>query len=78
MEVQVELGDSSFKDTIKDLEAVEKKLEHALQSTLNIHAQVHLVEPVLCPVLKGKQSVSLITGIYKEGFLCLLSNCLFL
>ena len=54
MEVQVELGDSSFKDTIKDLEAVEKKLEHALQSTLNIHAQVHLVEPGSLPRSEGK------------------------
>ncbi|MCI9576085.1 MAG: phenylacetate--CoA ligase [Clostridiales bacterium] len=54
MEVQVEMGEQMFSDTVKNLEAVEKKMESALQSTLNIHARVRLVEPGSLPRSEGK------------------------
>lgn len=54
MEVQVEMGVSMFSDTVRNLEAMERKLEHALQSTLNIHAKVRLVEPGSLPRSEGK------------------------
>lgn len=54
MEVQVEMGVSMFSDTVRNLETMERKLEHALQSTLNIHAKVRLVEPGSLPRSEGK------------------------
>lgn len=54
MEVQVEMGDQLFSDAVRNLEAVEKKVEHALQSVLNIHARVRLVEPGSLPRSEGK------------------------
>ena len=45
MEVQVEMSPEMFSDTVKGMEAEEKKIEAALQSTLNIHAKVRLMAP---------------------------------
>lgn len=54
MEVQVEMGDGLFSDAVRNLEAIEKKVESALQSVLNIHARVRLVEPGSLPRSEGK------------------------
>ncbi len=54
MEVQVEMMPDMFSDTIKSLEATEKHIEAALQSTLNIHAKVRLMEPGTLPRSEGK------------------------
>ena len=54
MEVKVELADRAGFDTVKELEAYAKTIENALQSTLNIHAKVTLVEPMSLPRSEGK------------------------
>lgn len=54
MEVQVEMNAGVFSDTIKDLENTEKRIEAALQSTLNVHARVRLMEPGSLPRSEGK------------------------
>lgn len=54
MEVQVEMNPSLFSDTVKDIENTEKRIENALQSTLNIHARVRLMEPNTLPRSEGK------------------------
>ncbi len=54
MEVQVEMMPDMFSDTIRSLEATEKHIEGALQSTLNIHAKVRLMEPGTLPRSEGK------------------------
>ena len=54
MEVQVEMNPALFSDTVKELENTEKRIENALQSTLNIHARVRLMEPGSLPRSEGK------------------------
>ena len=54
MEVQVEMNPEMFSDTVKGIEAEEKKIEAALQSTLNIHAKVRLMAPGSLPRSEGK------------------------
>jgi phenylacetate-CoA ligase len=54
MEVQVEMMPDMFSDTVKSLENTEKMIEAALQSTLNIHAKVRLMEPGTLPRSEGK------------------------
>ena len=54
MEVQVEMNTAMFSDTVKDIENTEKRIENALQSTLNVHAKVRLVEPGTLPRSEGK------------------------
>ena len=54
MEVQVEMSPGLFSDTVKDIENTEKRIEAALQSTLNIHARVRLLEPNSLPRSEGK------------------------
>ena len=54
MEVQVEMMPDMFSDTVKSLEKTEKMIEGALQSTLNIHAKVRLMEPGALPRSEGK------------------------
>ena len=54
MEVQVEMMPDMFSDTVKSLEATEKMIESALQSTLNVHAKVRLMEPGTLPRSEGK------------------------
>ena len=54
MEVQVEMNAALFSDTVRDLESVEHRIENALQSTLNVHARVRLVEPGSLPRSEGK------------------------
>ncbi len=54
MEVRVEMSAALFSDTVKNLEAHEKRIEGALQSTLNVHAKVRLMEPGSLPRSEGK------------------------
>ena len=54
MEVQVEMLPEMFSDTVKGLESTEKRIEGALQSTLNIHANVRLLEPGRLARSEGK------------------------
>lgn len=54
MEVQVEMTQEKFSDTVKELENIERKIAGALNSTLNISARVRLVEPKSLPRSDGK------------------------
>ena len=54
MEVQVEMNAKLFSDTVRELEGTEKRIEAALQSTLNVHARVRLREPGTLPRSEGK------------------------
>ena len=54
MEVKVEINENTVSDTIRDIEKAEKTLENALQSALNVHAKVSLVEPRSLPRSEGK------------------------
>lgn len=54
MEIKIELNDRLLSDTVKDIEKFEKNIENDLQSTLNIHAKVSLVEPRSLPRSEGK------------------------
>lgn len=54
MEVQVEMNAKLFSDTVRELEGTEKRIEAALQSTLNVHARVRLMEPGTLPRSEGK------------------------
>lgn len=54
LEVQVEINDRIFSDTIKNMENIEKQISSALQSTLNIVAKVKLLEPKSLARSEGK------------------------
>lgn len=52
--VDVEMSLDTFSDTVKDLEKAKKKLEAAMQSTLNVHASIRFVEYGTLPRSEGK------------------------
>ncbi len=52
--VEVEISANNFSDTVKDLETIRKKLEGAMQSTLNVHASIKFVEYGTLPRSEGK------------------------
>lgn len=54
LEVQVEMNSHMFSDTVRNLERVGKRIEGALQSTLNIAAKVTLLEPKSLQRSEGK------------------------
>jgi len=54
LEVQVEMNEQLFSDEIKNLEKIEKKIEHELQASLLIHTKVRLVEPKSIQRSEGK------------------------
>lgn len=54
LEVQVEMNSHMFSDTVRNLEKVGKRIESALQSTLNISAKVTLLEPKSLQRSEGK------------------------
>ena len=54
LEVQVEMTESIFSDTVKNLEEIEHRIANALQSTLNIVAKIRLLEPKSIPRSEGK------------------------
>lgn len=54
LEVQIEMNERMFGDTVRSLESIEHKIGNALQSTLNIVAKVRLLEPKSIPRSEGK------------------------
>ena len=54
MEVQVEMTPQMFSDSVKDIESYERRLAAAMQSTLNIAANVKLVAPKSLSRSEGK------------------------
>lgn len=54
LEVQVEMTEEMFSDTVRNLEGVEHRIANALQSTLNVVAKIRLLEPNSIPRSEGK------------------------
>ena len=54
LEVQVEMTEGMFSDTVRNLESIEHLIANALQSTLNIVARIRLLEPKSIPRSEGK------------------------
>ncbi len=54
MEVQVEMTEDMFSDTVAGLESTKKRLEGTFQSALNINATIKLMEPGSLPRSEGK------------------------
>ncbi len=54
LEVQVEMNEGMFADTVRSLEQVEKNIADALHSTLNIAAKITLLEPKSIERSEGK------------------------
>lgn len=54
LEVQVEMNESLFSDTVRNLERVERTIANALHSTLNIAAKITLLEPKSIERSEGK------------------------
>ena len=52
--VRVELNRESFSDKITDIMAIRQKVEHRLLNSLNVKADVELVEPGSLPRFEGK------------------------
>ena len=53
-EVQVEMSPELFSDSVKDIEAIEKKIRASIESTLGIAVKVTLVEPKSINRSEGK------------------------
>jgi phenylacetate-CoA ligase len=54
LEVQVEMNEALFSDEVRNLEAIERKIENALASALLLHAKVRLMEPKSITRSEGK------------------------
>lgn len=54
MEVRVEMTPDLLDDRIRSLETVQKKIAHMIYTTVNVQAQVKLVEPKSIPRSEGK------------------------
>lgn len=54
LELQVELDESKLTDTIKDLQSLSKRIEHALNSAIGLSVKVTLVEPKTIARSEGK------------------------
>ncbi|KKM09990.1 phenylacetate--CoA ligase [Clostridiales bacterium PH28_bin88] len=54
LEVQVEMAEAWFTDRFKELEHLERRIKHKLQSVLSISAKVSLVEPRTLARSEGK------------------------
>ena len=54
LEVQVEMNEGMFSDTVRNLERVERTIADALHSTLNIAAKITLVGPKTIERSEGK------------------------
>jgi phenylacetate-CoA ligase len=54
MEVWVEVSPNMASDEVKKLEAIERKIEREIESTLNISVRVKLVEPKTIQRSEGK------------------------
>jgi phenylacetate-CoA ligase len=54
LEVWVEVDDQFFSDEIKQLESLKKKIQHNIESTLGVNANIKLVEPKTIERSEGK------------------------
>jgi phenylacetate-CoA ligase len=54
MEIQIEMTNSIFSDSIKDIERIENKLKREIESAIGIGAKIKLVEPRSIPRSEGK------------------------
>ena len=54
MEVQIEMTQAFFSDSIKEIETIERRLNADIQSVLGISAKITLVEPRRIPRSEGK------------------------
>jgi phenylacetate-CoA ligase len=54
MEIQIEMTNAIFSDSIKDIERIENKLRNEIQSAIGISAAIKLVEPRSIPRSEGK------------------------
>ena len=54
MEIQIEMTNAIFSDSIKDIERIENKLKNEIQSAIGVGARIKLVEPRSIPRSEGK------------------------
>lgn len=54
LELKVELNEENLTDTIRDLQHLSHKIEHALSSAIGLHVKVSLVEPKTIARSEGK------------------------
>jgi phenylacetate-CoA ligase len=54
LELKVEMDESKLTDTIRDLQNLSRKIEHALNSAIGLHVKVSLVEPKTIARSEGK------------------------
>ncbi|MGE4284443.1 MAG: phenylacetate--CoA ligase family protein [Clostridia bacterium] len=54
LEILVEMSDKLFSDEVRHLEDLEKKIKHAIESTLGVTAKIRLVEPKTIERSEGK------------------------
>lgn len=54
MEIQIEMTNAIFSDSVKDIERIENKLRNEIQSAIGIGARIKLVEPRSIPRSEGK------------------------
>lgn len=54
LELQVEVDESYFSDKIKELQALSKRIQHAIQTTIGLSIKVTLVEPQTIARSEGK------------------------
>ncbi len=54
MTIQVEITSSMLSDTVRELEVIEKRIFHAMQSKIGINATIQLVEPRTIARSEGK------------------------
>jgi phenylacetate-CoA ligase len=54
LEIRVEVAPEIFSDTVRALEDIEKRIEREIDSVLNLHARVKLVEPKTIERSEGK------------------------
>ena len=54
LEVKVEVDEDTFSDEVRQLQVLEKKIEHNIKDYLGVSAKVRLVEPRSIPRSEGK------------------------
>ena len=54
MEVQIEMSENMFSDSVKKIEETERKIKSAMHATLGISADIKLLEPHSIPRFEGK------------------------
>ena len=54
MTVKIEMSDSLFSDSVRQVEDQENRIKAAMQATLGVSAKIKLVEPRSLPRSEGK------------------------